>query len=234
MIMVNGEPIFGDKFTPTKGGIYNVTIEVAENDYFKAGSNETTFTVDKLVSKITVNPVSTTYNIGKYLVITLNNGNGNPISGAVLTVKLDSSKKFTTNANGQVKINVGTLTPKTYAAKISYDGSDIFNPSTGSVKVTVKKAKPKITAKSIRFKYKLKTKKYTVTFKNNKNQAIKNTKVSLKVNGKTYKVKTNNKGQGIFKITNLRKIGSYIAVITFPANKYYNIVSKKVKIIVNI
>ena len=43
---------------------------------------------------------------------------------------------------------------------------------------------------------------------------------------------TNKKGQGIFKITNLRKIGYYIAVITVPTNHYYNKVSKKVKITV--
>ena len=233
-IKVNGQPITEGKFTPTKEGTYNVIVELEENDYYTAGSNQTTFTAKKSKSNIIASPVSTTYNIGKYLLITLKDGNGNPIRGAVLTVKLANSKKYTTNANGQVKINVGTLTPKTYNAKITYAGSDIFNPSTASVKVTVKKAKPKITAKSTIIKYRLKTKKYTATFKNNKNKAIKNTKVSLKVNGKTYNVKTNKKGQGIFKITNLRKIGYYIAVITFPANKYYNKVSKKVKIIVRI
>ena len=191
-----------------------------------------TIIVLKRASKIISSPVITTYNIGKNLVITLKDGNGKPISGTVLTVKLGSSKKYTTNANGQVKINVGTLTPKTYTAKITYVGSDFYNGTTGSAKVTVKKAKPKITAKSTSFKLKLKTKKYTVTFKNNKYQALKNTKVTLKVNGKTYSVKTNSKGQGVFKITNLKKKGSYTAVITVPTNKYYNKVSKKVKITV--
>ena len=198
-------------------GTYNVTVEVAENDYYISGSNETTFTVEKSSSKILASPVSTTYNVGKYLVITLKDENGKAISGALLTVNLGSTKKYNTNDNGQVKINVGTLTPKTYNAKISYAGSDSYKGSTGSVKVTVKKAKAKITAKSASFKLKLKTKKYAAVFKDNKNKAIKNTKVSLKVNGKT---------------TNLRKIGSYIAVITFPANKYYNKVTKKVKILV--
>ena len=174
-----------------------------------------TIIVLKRASKIISSPVITTYNIGKNLVITLKDGNGKPISGTVLTVKLGSSKKYTTNANGQVKINVGTLTPKTYTAKITYAGSDFYNGTTGSAKVTVKKAKPKITAKSTSFKLKLKTKKYTVTFKNNKYQALKNTK-----------------GQGVFKITNLKKKGSYTAVITVPTNKYYNKVSKKVKITV--
>ena len=51
-------------------------------------------------------------------------------------------------------------------------------------------------------------------------------------NGKTYTVKTNNKGQGVFKIYKHLKKGSYNAVITVPENSYYNKVIKKVKITV--
>ena len=233
-IKVNGQEITGGKFTPTAVGTYNVTIDIAENEYYTAGSNQTTFTVGKAGSKIIAKPVTTTYNIGKYLIITLKDSNNKPINGALLTVNLGSVKNYNTDKNGQIKINVATLTPKTYNAKITYKGSDIYNGSTGSVKVTVKKATPKITAKAASYKLKVKTKKYTATFKNNKNQVLKNTKVTLKVNGKTYSVKTNSKGQGVFKITNLKKIGSYIAVITFPANKYYNKVTKKVKIIIKL
>ena len=232
-IKVNGQPITGNKFTPTTVGTYNVTVELAENDYYTAASNQTTFNVEKLASKITVSPVSTIYNVGKYLVITLKDQNGNAIKNAVLIVNLGGSKNYKTDKNGQVKINVANLVPKTYTAKITYAGSDSYNGSTGSAKVTVKKAKPKITAKSASFKLKVKTKKYTVIFKDNKNKALKKTKVTFKVGGKTYTVKTNNKGHGVFKITNLKKKGAYIGVITIPTNKYYNKVTKKVKITVN-
>ena len=232
-IKVNGQPITGNKFTPTTVGTYNVTVEVAENDYYTAASNQTTFNVEKLASKITASPVSTIYNVGKYLVITLKDQNGNAIKNAVLIVNLGGSKNYKTDKNGQVKINVANLVPKTYTAKITYAGSDSYNGSTGSAKVTVKKAKPKITAKSASFKLKVKTKKYTVIFKDNKNKALKKTKVTFKVGGKTYTVKTNNKGHGVFKITNLKKKGAYIGVITIPTNKYYNKVTKKVKITVN-
>ena len=166
------------------------------------------------------------------MVITLKDENGKAISGALLTVNLGSTKKYNTNDNGQVKINVGTLTPKTYNAKITYDGSDIYKGSAASVKVTVKKATPKITANAASYKLKVKTKIYTVSFKDNINKPLKNTKVTLKVNAKTYSVKTNSKGQGVFKITNLKKKGSYTAIITVPANTYYNKASKNVKITV--
>ncbi len=100
---------------------------------------------------------------------------------------------------GQVKINIATLTPKTYNAKIAYTGSDSIEGTIGLVKVTVKKSTPKITAKSAKYKLKGQTKKYIASFKNNKNQALKNTKVTLKVGGKTYNAKTNNIDQPILK-----------------------------------
>ena len=232
IIKVNGTRLTDGKFTPTTAGVYNVTVEVAENDYYNAAVNETLFTVEKLASIITATSVSTTYNVGKNLVITLKDCNGEAIKNAVLTVNLGGAKKYKTDKNGQIKINVATLTPKTYNAKITYAGSNNYNASTSSVKVTVKKATPKIAAKSAIYKLKLKTKKYPVIIKNNKNKALKNTKVTLKVNGKTFNVKTNSKGLGVFKITNLKKKGIYIAVITVPTNKYYNKISKKMKIAV--
>ena len=231
-IKVNGEVIPDGNFTPTKAGTYNLTIKIAENDYYTPGSNQTTFTVGKLASQIITSPVTTTYNIGKNLLITLKDENGKPIVNATVTVNLGSSKKYRTDAKGQIKINAAKLTPKTYNAKITYTESDNYKNSTKTVKVTVKKATPKITAKQASYKIKLRTKKYTAILKDNKNKALKNTKVSLKVNGKNYITKTNSKGQAVFKITNLKKKGRYTAVITIPTNKYYNKISKKVKITV--
>ena len=231
-LYVNGKKVSGGKFTPTTNGTYNVSVEITENDYYTNATNETTFKV-KVTSTIIANPVTTTYNVDKYLKITLKDQNGKAIKNAVLTVNIGGAKKHkNTDKNGQIKINVATLTPKTYNAKITYAGSNNYNASTSSVKVTVKKATPKITAKSTSYKLKVKTKKYPVIIKNNKNKALKNTKVTLKVNGKTFNVKTNSKGLGVFKITNLKKKGIYIAVITVPTNKYYNKISKKMKIAV--
>ena len=213
-----------------KPGRYTAVLSLT--DYPDEQSSNTTINVIKEKTTITAKPISTIYNVGKNLIITLKDQNGKAIKNAALTVNLGSAKKYTTDANGQVKINIATLTPKTYNAKITYAESDIFNASTASVKVTVKKATPKITAKSTSYKLKVKTKKYTAIFKDNKNKALKYTKVTLKVNGKTYTVKTNSKGQATFKITNLKRKGPYNALITVPTNTYYNKISKKIKITV--
>lgn len=61
---------------------------------------------------------------------------------------------------------------------------------------------------------------------------MKKVKVTIKVKGKTYAAKTNSKGKSTFKIIKLTKKGKFNAVIKFGGNKYYNKVSKTVKITV--
>ena len=90
----------------------------------------------------------------------------------------------------------------------------------------------KIIASQKTFKLKTKTKKYMVTFKTNKNKAIKNVKLILKVNGKKYIVKTNSKGKSTFKITKLTKKGKYVASINFIGDSKYKAANKKIKIYV--
>ena len=141
-------------------------------------------------------------------------------------------KTFTTDFKGQVRISAGRLAPKTYTVKVTFDGNANYGGSSKSITIMVKKATPKLTAKAKTFKKSAKTKKYTVTLKDNQNKVMKNTKVSIKVNKKVYTAKTNAKGQATFKITKLTKKGKYGAVVTYNGNKYYGKVVMKTKIIV--
>ncbi len=59
---------------------------------------------------------------------------------------------------------------------------------------------------------------------------MKKVKLYLKVNGKTFTAKTNNKGKAIFKITNLKKKKTFKATITYKGNTNYKKVSKTIKI----
>ena len=69
-----------------------------------------------------------------------------------------------------------------------------------------------------------------MTLKNSKGKAIKKMRVTLKIKGKTFSAKTNSKGKATFKIKKLTKKGTFKAVIRFKGNKYYNKVTKTVKI----
>ena len=211
------------------GGTYKAVLSIP-------GSNveplTKTIKVAKDSTQITASAVTATYNVNKYLTIKLLNSKGKALSGVKVTVTLGSAKTYKTDKNGQIKINVAKLVPKTYTAKISFAGNANYTASSKSVKVTVKKATPKFTAKAKTFKVKVKTKKYKVTLKNNKGKVMKKVKLTLKVNKKTFKATTNSKGVATFKITNLKKKGKFTAVIKYAGSKYYNKLSKKAKITV--
>ena len=166
------------------------------------------------------------------MVIALTDGDGNPLSGVNVTVDIGGAKNYTTDENGKVNVSTGSLIPDTYDVEIRFAGNENYRGSNTTAEVVVNKATPKITAKAKTFKTTTKTKKYTITLKDNKGNGIKNTKVYLKVNGKTYVAKTNSKGKATFKITKLTKKGKYNAVVTYKGNKYYKKVTKKIKITV--
>ena len=179
---------------------------------------------------ISASPVTAVYNVAENLVITLTDANGDPIGYANITVDINGARTYTTDGNGQAIVSTDGLAPKTYVAKITFDENGIYGNSTKNVNVVVKKATPKITAKSKRYKTTTKSKKYTIKLKDNTGKAIKKAKVTLKVNGKTYKATTNSRGKAIFKITKLNKRGTYKATVTYKGNKYYNKATKKAKI----
>ena len=219
--------------TALKEGTASIIVKVGGDGVYAENSTTVTVTVNSVSkdsTKITVANVVATYKVNKYLVITLKDSKGNVLANSPVTVDLNGAKKYTTDENGQVKVKVSNMVPKTYTAKITFAGNDNYLGCDATAKVVVKKATPKITATNIMFKTTTKTKKYTTTLKDNAGNVIKNAKVYLKVNGKTYKATTNSKGKATFKITKLNKKGSFKATVTYKGSKYYNKVTKKVSI----
>ncbi|MBE6512790.1 MAG: hypothetical protein E7Z75_06585 [Methanobrevibacter olleyae] len=213
-------------FEPSALGTGSLTASI-ENAYMSI-----TITVKKIQTEITGNAITATYNVNKDLLITLKDSNGNALSGVNVTVDLNGAKTYVTDSNGQVKVPTKGLAPKTYMAKVTFNGDTNYDKSTLDVKVTVNKASAELAASAKTFKFEDKTKKYAVTLKDNNGNALKNKKVSLKVNGKTYTATTNSKGVATFKLSELTKKGTYSAVVTYAGDKYYNKTTKKAKITV--
>ena len=219
------------EYTPIAAGKHNITAIYSSDNYFSS-NNTASIVVEKVLTTIISFNVQEIYNGGKYVIATLKDMQGNILKGVNVTVLLNGKTYTqTTNNNGQVKISTNGLAPvKTYKATITFKGNSKYDKSTTTAKVTVKKATPKMTAKTKTFKKSVKTKKYSITLKTNQNKVMKNTKLALKVNGKTYTAKTNAKGQSTFKITKLTKKGTFKATITYKGNAYYNKITKKVNI----
>ena len=211
-------------------GSYTLNITTVPDTNHNAVSKSIRVTVNKASTEITAPGILTVYNINKYLTITLKDNKNNTIAGANITVNINGEKTYTTNQNGQVKINTKTLTPKIYKVEISYAGNETHNGTQATSNILSIKAKPILTAKNKVFKSTTKIKKYSVSLKNNLKAPMKKVKVSLTIGKKTYNAKTNSKGIATFKLTKLTKTSK--ATVKYLGNKNYYAASKKVKLTV--
>ena len=150
------------------GATGNVTVKVGDNEAktfnindiisiggFVAGNNvvnitfisdiyDTKSVVKTVVASakpttLTTVDVTTTYNVAKDLVITLTDVNGKVLANKTINVVVGTiNKDLTTNASGQVGIDISSLTPDTYTASIAFAGDELYNKSSTTAKVTVK------------------------------------------------------------------------------------------------
>ncbi|WP_461463295.1 carboxypeptidase-like regulatory domain-containing protein, partial [Methanobrevibacter sp.] len=182
-------------------------------------------------TKLAISNKKTTYNTGKYPIITLKDKNNKILKHMKITVTLNGKKTTrTTDNKGQVKLT--GLVPKTYRITIKFNGNEKYFNSTLSTKISVLKANSKIVAKNAVFKRTAKHKRYSILLKDNKNKAIKNTKISLRIYKKTFTTKTNSKGLATFKLDKFTKKGIYTSLIKFTGNNYFKASSKKTYIAV--
>ena len=213
--------------------LYAINFEDKQNEYDYL-SEIFTLNVTKDKPKIIASAVTAAYKSGKKLIITLKDYQG-LVSGKKVTVKVGSiSKTLKTNSKGKVSIDISTLAPKSYKATINSAADGVYKAASKSnVNVVVKKAKTKITAKTVKAKVNAKVKNVVAVVKFNSKKLLKGKVVTLKIKGKTYKVKTNNKGKAVFKVKNLNKKGTFVGTIKFTGDKYFKGTSKKVNVIVN-
>ena len=183
----------------------------------------------RLPAAIMSNGLTKAYGTSGNLMITLKDSYGNAIANALINVNLNGrTSQIKTNSKGEASLAIN-LAPKNYIATVSFSGNDNNLYSSIKTSVIVKKATPKITASKKTYKVKAKTKKYTITLKNNLGKVMKKVKVTLKISGKKYTAKTNNKGKATFKLK-VKKKGNFKAAITYAGNAYYNKVTKTVRI----
>ena len=199
------------------------------------GGNGTSFDISKIMEMMGGTPKESinatnieneVYPTNTKFSVTVMKGNETLTSGSVTFTIDNKAYPCDIGNDGVASVTLKNLKP----------GKHYITSEFGSVLVknyiSVKKGTSALTAKNKAFKAKTKTKKYTVTLKNSKKKAIKNVKVTLKVNGKTYSAKTNSKGQAIFKLTKLTKVGKLPATVKFAGNDYYKASQKSVKITV--
>ena len=201
------------------------------------GKNVKTFSVDDkyipgniTASKISISNLNTYPNSNANYQITLTDIYNNPIIGETVVFNINSKNiPATTNSNGQASIKINQ-NAGTYTVKVSYAGDDIdYAPASAQSTVKVNKLSTKIAASNYGMFIK-KTTYYKVTLKDASGNLIKSQKITIKVNKKTYKVKTNSKG--IAKVKLKLKKGKYKVIIKYAGSSKYKAAKKTTKITV--
>ena len=174
--------------------------------------------------------------IGQTTSFRLTDSNGNPIVNA--TVKFAYKTVIlnrTTDENGIVFIGINTQVAQEALCAMSYLGDEKYNATFVAFSFDIQKKPITITAPAKTYKASA-TKKYTVTIKTEKCNSrdgkvylSAGKKITMKINGKTYTAKTNDKGQATFSLS-ITKKGKFTASVKFAGDKTYASASKSVKI----
>ena len=175
-----------------------------------------------------------TYSIvaSKPITVKLLNSKGLAITGKTISIKAyGKTYKATTNSKGQVKVYLKLPKLGKYRCIITFKKDKYNKASSKTVVLKVTKQATKVSMPNKKFKKSTKSKKVTVTLKTPSGKAIAKKKITLKVNGKTYKGTTNSKGKVTIKIK-LTKKKTYKAIVKFAGDKRYKASKKTAKIVV--
>ena len=187
--LVNGSTVVD--IPALSAGDHNIVIAYSGDENHSSFKFNETAKVASL-AKITGDDLTCYYLDGSVYKVRVYGDDGNPLSGAKVTFKLNGKvvAKSTTDKNGYASYKVVQV-PKTYTIVSEVNGLKL----TKKLKVNrVIKAK-----KVTKVKKSKKVTKIKITLKGKK--AYKNKKLVVKFNGKKYKVKTNSKGVAKFKVT---------------------------------
>ena len=204
-VKVNGQKITGTKFTPAKAGSYVVTVDVAENDYYTAASNQTKFTVEK------IDNYTADINVGEdnVTVILPEDINGK------LTVKVGNETFAVPVKNGVAVIPYDDLPVGENSITVTYPGDSKYAEKSFDFNVTVK-PKVIITVKDL-IKYYGSPDRFIVNIKDSEGRPIAGQIVYITLNGRTYNKTTDNKGMASIGV-NLNS-GNYTATVTVNETK---------------
>ena len=221
----------GDKVTFEINGI-TATVTADENGSAKLGVdlkpgtyivkvnyNGTKYPFNVIInSTIASEDVSRGYNSNYNYKIQLLDKKGNALNNTAITVTVnDKTSNYTTNSNGFITIKFSKLTT---SQKIS-----VVNPSTGETGANTIKVVSRFSGNSNIKMYYFDGSSYKFKVYGDDGKLVGANKViSVKLNKKTYKVKTNNNGVASLKIPNTVKPGTYTITATYAGQTVKNTV----------
>lgn len=204
-------------FNVLETGKISLTPNVSTDTYVDPTNNVTqtkflTVTGYKLVT----NSLTKYYTASNKYRVYLYTADGKVVPGANIKITIGKqSIVLKTNSKGYVEVSVD-LKPGKHTVKVTCNGLS------ASRYITIK---PLIVSSDVT-KKKAKVIKYSAKFIDNKGKVLKYKYVTFKVNGKTYKVKTNSKGYATASIKNL-KVGNHVVYTSYGKSTMKNTIKVK-------
>ncbi|WP_298537020.1 hypothetical protein [uncultured Methanobrevibacter sp.] len=194
---------------------------------------ESVFTVNKINTKVSfVIEYDKNYDI---INVWLSDAKNNKLSSrwVYVTDERDGwSHKLYTGFDGSDYKNITKLIMGNHPITVRYDGDENHNSVSTTFEVTVNKLKTIMVDNKLTYYVGVKNKYLKITLKDQNQKIIKNQKVTLTVNKKSYTATTDKNGVATFKNFNIQKAGTYKATVKYAGIYNYYGTSLSTKIVV--
>ena len=201
-------------------GTYNVKMKFYGDDTYGSSNQATAkITVTRVSTNLTSSDVYALYHEDAYLVATLKDADGNPVSGVKVGFANNGVTYVYTDENGEARYYTGNLDEGTYNVKMKFYGDDAYGASNqATAKIVIGKIATSLNASDVQVRYNAEG--YLVaTLKDANGKAIVGAKVGFANNGVTY-VYTDENGEAKYSTLGLNN-GTYTVKIKYYGNDTY-------------
>ena len=195
--------------------------------YGPAETKTINIVIEKQKAFVNTANLTTTYNSDDKITATLVNEQGNPISGANLTVDLFEGETFISDENGRIEVPINTLAAGRYETKIIFNGSENYEYAGYLIFVTINKDSTQVFAENVTTSADI-AKDFTITLKDSQNRTVSNAQITVFMEDFVNKT-TDANGQVIISTEGMG-INRYTVFIFFNGNENYTGSSAKASI----
>ncbi|WP_295722945.1 transglutaminase domain-containing protein [uncultured Methanobrevibacter sp.] len=200
-------------------GKYKITYSFAGTDIYQGSSGSSILNVIKKSTYLRAYCTDTTFSDDSKAQVKLRDSDGNVLVNQTIRVSVNGKTyKYITDSKGNIFLKI-VLKPGSYKAKIKFPGTASYYASNKTITLDVSKAVSNIVAADVIYYKSDKSKKFNVTLKNLKKEALANQKIYMVINKKTYMVRTNDKGVASKTIS--LPVGTYSVKYYYQGSKYY-------------
>lgn len=202
-------------FKALNPGNYSLTLKFTGDQYYINSSLSVNLFIEKIVTEINVNDVSSKYGATVLDAYIRSNGKGLVGKKLVLSINGKSYDEAISDVNGKVSFNLSSLLPGDYIATLSFKEDDIYKGSSASVSVKVGIIETYITVKDVSSIYGNTTLEAFIYDEDD--LALSNKNITLTINGTKYSKVSDSNGKVIFNLNSLLP-NDYIANLKFAGD----------------